>query len=457
MIALMSALVVMLAATLLITLADRMVNGHADRIADTQIALSEASAADGLAWLLQCDGAGAVSGPVSFELAGVTTEFTLTGSGSSGIRTGFFSIDHPENTVAVPAGQMLITVTSAQGEGTVFSFYGNENFQVNFSYYLEESLIPLGGTPLINTEEADAVFILGSSEGNVLCAVGPEGIIALSEVQSIYAPSNGHMSGAVIDGSPFLITTGGGNTGVIHDVSTGASAHISTPAGTCPAFWPDGSIFGETGAASPSFSLARVRDVFYGDFNSDGRDDIAFTTDRSLSWVSGATSDIYRTAPGGSLVCWGEVENRNGLVGMWKPSGGDPVWYRASWDGFAQFVPENIYQAGWEGRFTASGNTFAGFIDGAAVVRSSSGFFQQLFPDQAFFGDADKGALDFFRTVDDGLEACFNPVYGDGIRLVFDSRNSWMGNTEPGGTHVFNLYETGTGTRVFHDLEGVNR
>jgi len=98
MIAMITAVVVMLAATLLISLTERMVKAHQKRLLDAQIALSETSAADGLAYLLETEGSGAAAGTVSFELAGVATEFSLAETGSAGIRRGYYSLDDPSGT-----------------------------------------------------------------------------------------------------------------------------------------------------------------------------------------------------------------------------------------------------------------------------------------------------------------------------------------------------------------------
>lgn len=458
MIALLAAVIVMLAATLLISLTERMVNGHQKRIVNAQISFSESSAADGLAFLLETEGAGVVSGTQSFELAGVTTEFTLTETGSSGIRRGYYAFDNPAGTVMVTGGNRLITA-SRSGDGTVMVvFYSDETFQPIAEFSLETSMFPAAGTHLITDQGNGAVFVLRGNGETALWAVTEQGVTASSTVGSVYMPSGCHLSAALSEnGIPSLIATTGANHGALYNVASGQACHISSPVGTCPVFMADGTVFGTLSGTTSSFGISLIRDVFSGDFNNDGVSDMAFATSYSLSGVSGATGEIHSSAPGGSLVCWGEAQGRNGLVGMWKTPDGSEKWYRLGWDGFTLFTPENTYRMGWQGRFTALGNTFAGFLGSQAVVASSSGYLEELFSDGAFTGNSDGGDLDFFRLDQFGLEVLFNPVSGDGTELAFEAVNTFRGETARGGQHVFTLYETEDGTRVFHSLEGVDR
>ena len=458
MIAMITAVVVMLAATLLISLTERMVKAHQKRLLDAQIALSETSAADGLAYLLETEGSGAAAGTVSFELAGVATEFSLAETGSAGIRRGYYSLDDPSGTVIVPAGSSLITASRSSDGTVLIVFYSDETFQPTAEISVDTSMYPVAGTPLICDQGNGAVFILRGDGETMLCAVTREGVVASSTVGSVYIPSGSHLSAAVSEnGIPSLITTNGSNLGALYNVASGESFHISSPLGTCPVFMADGSIFGTLSGSPASLGVRRVLDVFSGDFNNDGTSDMAFATSYSLSSVSGSNGELFCSAPGGSLVCWGEAQGRNGLVGMWTLPGGSEKWFRLGWDGFTEFVPENTYRMGWQGRFTALGNTFAGFLGEQAVVASSSGYIQELFPDGAFTGNSDGGDMDFFRLDGYGLEVLFNPVSGDGTKLVFNAVNTCMGETSRGSIHIFTMYETEERTRVFHSLEGVDR
>jgi hypothetical protein len=141
---------------------------------------------------------------------------------------------------------------------------------------------------------------------------------------------------------------------------------------------------------------------------------------------------------------------------MWLMPGGGEKWFRLGFLGFTEFNPENIYRMGWEGRFEGSGSILAGFVDGMAVVASSPGGTQQLFSGDAFTGDADGGELDFFQIHNDGVEAYFNPVSGDGLQMVFKATNTFMGEETQGNTHVFSIYEIDGVRRVFHSLEGLD-
>lgn len=451
MIALITAVVVMLAATLLISLTERMVNSHSERLFNAQIALSETSAADGLAYLIETAGTGAASTGSSFTLAGVRTEFTLTETGTAGIRNGFYQLRNPEGTVIIPTGVNLVSAAS-NGETVTISFYSDETFRSTLEFTISTAMRPVAGTGITVNGENGAVVVLQGFGETMLCAVTENGIVAGSTIDFVSITENSHLSASCSAfGEPMIVISSGSGSGSLHNISSGESIHVSSPPGTCPVFMPDGTLFGSL-SGSPSFSIARVRDVFSGDFNNDGSDDMAFATSFSLSVYSGANRELYTAGPGGSLVCWGDVSGRNGLSGMWAMPSGEETWFRLGYDGFSEFMPEMIYRMGWEGRFTGYGNTFAGFIQGAAVVASTSGYLQEFLSGDVFTGNADGGPLDFFILREDGLEAVFNPVSGDGIRLVFDSRNTFQGVEMPGNTHVFSVFETENRRRVFHTL-----
>ncbi len=453
MIALITAVVVMLAATLLISLSEKMVNSHMKRRRDAQVALSEASAADGMAQIIQVEGTGAAARGAVFDLAGVETVLTLTETGTAGIRNGFYQLEDPGHTVIIPAGERMITAAT-DGETVTFTFYSNETFNSTVEFSMATSMRPVAGTGIEIDGGNGAVVVLQGFGETTLVAVTESGIVA-SSIMDAVSISQGSILSAHCSGSgdPQLIITGGTNTGSFHNIASGQAAQITSPPGTCPMFMPDGTVFGSFSGGS-AFALARVRDAFSGDFNSDGFEDLAFATSFSLMVYSGATGELYRAGPGGSLVCWGDVQGRNGLSGMWMLPSGDEYWLRLGYDGFSEFVPEMIYRMGWEGRFTGYGNTFAGFIEGAAVVASASGYLQELLSGNVFTGNADGGPIDFFALGEDGLEAFFNPVSGDGIRMVFEAVNTYEGEVLPGNTHVFSVFEMGDGRRVFHSLGG---
>ncbi len=453
MIALITALVVMLAATLLLTLTERMVSSHSERLIQAQVSLSEASAADGLAQLIRTAGTGAIAGGESFQLAGVDTDFTLLETGTAGIRTGFYQLSDPRGTVIIPTGSRLATV-STNGETVTVSFWGENTVNTMVEFTISTDMRPVAGTGITIDGENGAVVVLQGGGETMFLVVTPGGIASSSAAGAI-AVSGGDIlsAGTSASGNPLLAVTSGGSSGNLVDLETGNTTQLSSPPGTCPFVMDDGTVFGSTASGSV-FSIARVRDAFQGDFNNDGIQDIAFATSYSLMVYSGASGEIHRAMPGGSLVCWGDVPGRNGISGMWSTPGGEELWLRLGYDGFAEFLPDMIYTKGWEGRFTGLGNTFAGFIDGAAVVASTSGYLQQLLEGNVFTGNADGGSIDFFRLTEDGLEAVFNPVNGDGIQLVFQARNAYRGEEHPGNTHVFSVFETQSGRRVFHTLEG---
>ncbi len=456
MIALLAAVVVMLAATLLIGLTRRMVNAHTGRLDAAQVTLSESSAADGLAFLFSQQGPGVASEPLQFDLAGVSTKFTLLETGTAGIRSGFYPIENALRAVIIPAGNRLISARKIDEFTVLVTFFSGETFHPTSEFVFETDLDPVAGTPFLYQGEEGAVIVFQGGGSALLCVVTSAGVQVQTTVNSAVLYSGFRLSaGESSDGTPLLIVTRGANLGMLYDCESGEPQHIGSPVGTCPVFLADGSIFGSVTRSHSSFGIGHIVDVFNGDFNNDGSEDMAFATRFSLSVFSGATGDIFRTSPGGSLTSWGSVGGRTGLCGMWMMPGGHEKWFRLGYDGFSEFIPEMNYRLGWQGRFYGSGNTLAGFIDGSAVIASSSGYILELLSGEVFTGDADGGETDFFRTAANGVDACFNPVNGDGIRLAFSTVNLYRGSETQGETHIFSIYESDGERRVFHSLEGL--
>ena len=458
MIALITATIVMLAAALLIGVTRSMVNSYSTRLADAQVALSEASAADGLAMLIEREGIGGLTESVSFSLAGVETEFSLIEQGTAGFRTGFYRIENPAEAVVIPTGRSMASASATGPERVSVVFYSSRTFQPVAEYTLETSMAPVAGTGIFGAHGNGVVLVHKGGGETAVYAVTDQGITGSTFSGNIFIPANAHLSAAYSpSGQPLLIVSNGSNCGVLFNAETAEAMNVTSPPGTSPVFMPDGSLFGTTGEGGYSPGFIRVREAFSGDFNNDGIPDMAFASSHSLTVVSGATGEIHTARPGGVLVCWGGVQGRSGLAAMWAAPGGGENWLRLGHFGFNGFTPDMIYRMGWQGRFTGTGNTMAGILNGSAVVASSSGNTQELLEGDVFIGNADGDQLDFFLMGQDGLEAVFNPVNGDGNRLVFQTRNTYMGETIPGNTYIFSIYGSGTVRRVFHSLEGVSR
>lgn len=456
-IALLAAVIVMLAATLLIGLTKRMVSSHQHRIDTAQISLSEISAADGLARLIQENGLSAVSGDMSFNLDGVTTEFSLIENSTTGIRQGFFSHPGADEAVIISSGNRLVTVESINATTALVSFYSGDSFQNTAQFEVTTDLIPVTGTSFSFDGDNGVIILFEGSGKSMLCAVTSDGIQATMVVEGRIYTASSHLSGNIANnGNPLLIISGSAN-GTLYDIATGQTQNLSSPGGTSPTFFSDGTVYGSPSGSSINFGGSGVKDIFNGDFNNDGREDIAFASNFSLSVFSGANGQLFRNSPGGSLVSWGSVDGRMGLCGRWQLYNGTEQWFRLGYDGFTEFSPELAYDAGWSGRFYGSGNTLTGFIDGVASVASSSGYVLDLFSEESFAGDVDGGDIDFFHTSPDGIDAFFNPVNGDGVQLVFATNNTYRGDTTRGQTRIFSLYESNAVRRVFHSLEGVKR
>jgi len=458
MIALLAAVVVMMAATLLITLTRRMAYSHLDRLNNAQISLSESSAADGLSLLLSQGGPGAANGDLQFDLAGVSTEFTLLETGTAGVRTGFFPLDGVSDAVVVPAGSHLVSLQTVGENGVLITFFSGETFNPTNQLTIETDMRPVAGTPFVfHGEEAVIAVFEGAGRTYLACFTSDgiqNGIVINSD---IYCPQSMISAGEAPDGSPLLIVTRGANLGTVFNCETGEFSHVGSPGGTCPVFLSDGTMFGSAQQSVPSFGGAHIEDVFSGDFNNDGMADMAFVTRFSLSVYSGSTQEIIKASPGGSLVSWGSIEGRTGLCGMWKMPTGDIRWLRLAYDGFTVFNPDMVYELAWQGRFNGRGNTLTGIIDDSAVIASSTGYILEFLTGDVFTGNADGGEIDFFRVAENGVEACFNPVNGDGVQMTFSTQNRYRGKTTSGETYTFSIYESEGRLNVFHTLEGLDR
>ena len=269
MIALVTAIVVMLAATLLITLTERMVSSHSERLLQAQVSLSEASAADGLAQMIAISGTGSAAGGASFQLAGVETELTLLETGTAGIRTGFYQLADPRGAVIIPTGSRLATV-STSGETVTVSFWGENTVNTMVEYTISTDMRPVAGTGITVDGENGAVVVLQGGGETMFLLVTPGGIAA-SAVTGTIPVSGGDIlsAGASSSGNPLLAVTSGGSSGTLVNLETGITTQLSSPPGTCPFVMDDGTVFGSTSVGS-AFSIARVRDAFQGDFTAPG-------------------------------------------------------------------------------------------------------------------------------------------------------------------------------------------
>lgn len=457
MIALLAAVIVMMAASLLIGLTRRLVDAHVERISAAQIALSESSAADGLAFLLSQRGPGVASEPLRFELAAVSTEFTHLETGTAGIRTGFYSVENPLNAVFIPAGNRLVSVQKIDQTSVLVTFFSGDTFNPVSEYTFETDLFPAAGTPFVYQGAEGVVVVFEGGEKTLIAVMTSDGVQVQVMIDSRVLSSGSRLFATeASNGSPMLILTGGSNVATLYNLLSGEAIRIGSPSGTCPAFLSDGTMFGSASQVRSSFGAAHVVDAFSGDFNNDGMEDMAFATRFSLSVYSGSTGEIIRSSPGGSLSSWGSVGGRTGLCGMWDMPVGSDRWFRLGFDGFTEFNPEMVYELGWQGRFQGQGNTLTGFINGIAVIASSSGYTRELLSGEVFTGDADGGETDFFSISENGVDACFNPVHGDGVELAFSVVNKYRGKIYPGETYLFSIYESDRGKRVFHTIEGLD-
>lgn len=452
-IALAAALIVMLAAGILFALMDRMISGQIQRERDAQIALSEASAIEALAARVEVEGLLETGSTHSYELAGVTTVLTVTGNEQVGPRTAGYATGGDAVPVIVPAGKLLFAVTPENGL-TVFAYDGSTAGRVGvFRSDLSPSLV-IGCAGSWNGSDA-AILVMDTADGPRVAVVTSDGFVHTTDagiegLNPASVPSFG-----VSGGTPLLAVTNGANLGTLVDINTGSTVKLISPVGTCPAVSPSGEVYGRPGTPN-SFTLAPpVHEVFFGDFNRDGRDDIAWAGPRSLFALTSSGLCSASPSPDAALEAWGTIEGSLGLGARWTVSGGGTVWTRLNHDGFGVFEPSGALADSWTGRFFGRGTLMTGVIADSVMMASLYGghSLRVLSGGSFVWGDADGSDVDVFASVEGGIDAVYNPLAGDGTAQIIETESTFLDRTG-GSSYRMLVYGAPPSCRVFTVLEG---
>lgn len=427
-IAVAAAMIVMLAVGVLFTLMDRMISGQLKRERDIQISLSEASALDALVHSVSSSGPLDPGSSRTYELAGVTTVLTASAMESAGPRRSGYTIGGDAVPHVVPSGRSLFVFTPENGV-TVSVFSGDGGERVG-SFRLGLSASHISSCPARWDAADAAVLVLGAGSVSEVVVVTREGV-----AHRVQAPIPGLNPWSVLTfgnsgSTPLLVVSGGGNQGTVVDLLSGSASGLISPAGTCPAITPSGEVFGRP--SDPGvFTLAPpVREFFSGDFNRDGREDLAWAGPRSLFCLTSSGLHSGSPAPDAVLNAWGSIEGNLGLGARWSLPDGSTVWTRLNNDGFGVFQPTGALEYPWNGRFFGRGTVMTGTFEGEVLLASIGGGSSLVIlgGDRFVWGDADGLDVDVFAPGPGGVQAVFNPLSGDGTSQVIQARSSLDGN-----------------------------
>ncbi len=451
-IAVAAAMIVMLAVGILFTIMDRMISSQLQRERALQMALSEASALDALVRHVSLNGPLEPGSSRTYELAGVTTVITASDMGPEGPRSTGFSMGGEAVPHVVPSGRSLFMFTPENGV-TVSVFSGSDGEKVgSFRIGFQASQITSCAASWNGTDAA--VLLLCNDSVSQAVVVTRDGVAhsvrtSLSGANPWSVLSFGY-SGEV----PLLVVSSGANQGTVVDLLSGSATPMVSPAGTCPVVTPSGEVFGRP--SDPSvFTLAPpVREFASGDFNRDGRQDLAWAGPRSLFCLTSSGMHSGSPSPDAMLEAWGSVDGNLGLGARWSLPDGKTVWTRLGIDGFQVFQPTGALEYPWSGRFFGRGTAVTGSFDGEVLLVSLSGgsSLSLLRGDRFVWGDADGMEVDVFAPGQGGAQAVFNPLSGDGTSQVIQARSTLDGS-ETTSSYRLLLYNGSQGWRAFIQRE----
>jgi len=222
-------------------------------------------------------------------------------------------------------------------------------------------------------------------------------------------------TGVTEDGSVVLISDGF-NSGILINLETGAREYMLSVAGTCPVVLPDGQLYGEVSSErqndTSGDNAIAIKDVFFGDFDLDGKSDAAWAASVCFTCLSSARDTLVRDEPDtGRLVAWGYLKGRTGLGGLWRDENSELTWRKFVVTGFRVLENTETLFAGCEGRIIPDGNHFAAFRYGKIVIAADSSGQEVISATSGIPGDFDNsGILDIAVIADESVSLHLDPA-----------------------------------------------
>ncbi len=463
-----AALVIALAASLAVMLSVAILIGYVSRVVDqqenleqsTQARLTEESAVDALCMDFRNNQVSDFSDLPEYRIGPMRTTFTLIETDVVPPREVLLARESSDAISVFPAGKYLFLICESENRleidlidtATLSSLEG-------FPEYLPA--IP---------EVWTAAGIIADGEPLLMAAFreGKEDTVytVFKDASVVFFPANlplwnsvSLVSAGFFDEEPTLLISNGRNRAHLVMPASERVLFASSEPGTSPAFLSNGGIYGNIGNLQDSLnSVFPIVDVFRGDFDMDGTEDLFWAGPHSFSFLSGYRGRLHRdTLPEGTLIAWGVIEGTFNLAGRWMLGDGSIVWRKLSWNGFQEYPGIGILALDWEGRIESARGIVMGSTDG--IIRTASdvqGQSREFCPSGGvLMSDLDGSGTDILSLEEDGLRVFMNPLSGDGLHLSLRVRT--VGNK---GLILDNMwwiaiYGHGDGSRVYAGREGV--
>ncbi len=464
-----AALVIALAASLVVMLSVALLIGYISRVVDqqvfleqrTQARLTEESAVAALCMDFRNSQVSDFSDLPEFTIGPMYTTFTLIETDVVPPREVWLARECSDTGAVFPAGKYLFLICEAENH-------------LEIDLIDSAAMISLEGFPKYLSAKPEAWIAAGIiADGEpLLIAAFREGkedtVYTVFKDASIECiPANlplwnslSLVSAGIYDDEPTLLISNGRNRAQLVMPGSERVLFAFSDPGTSPAFLGNGSIYGDIGELqdSPNSGFPIV-DVFSGDFDMDGTEDLFWAGPNSFTFLSGFRGRLHRdTLSEGTLIAWGVIEGTFNLAGRWMLSDGSIVWRKLSWNGFQDYPGIGILTLDWEGRIESSNGIMLGSSDG--IIRTASsiqGHSRELCPSEGvLISDLDGSGTDIISLEEDGLRIFMNPLSGDGLHLSLRVRTRGNKGLILDNMWWISIYGYGDGSRVYTGREEVS-
>lgn len=314
----------------------------------------------------------------------------------------------------------------------------------------DPSSVSAAGT---ETDGGPILFILETGEeGDELAVIGESTGPELFQLDLPSWNDRSLLSAGSFTGFPALLISSGSNRAILIMADPLSMMEITSPPGTTPAFFNDGTLFGETGTVFLEDDRFEVLSTVEDDFDGDGVDDLVFAGRNSLAFRCGSTGEVLLdTLPRENLLAWGTVDGSGLLNCRWEREGGPDRW-RVLLDGrFVESSGPEMLPFPWEGKLWYSRGSIMGRVrDNVVYASESTGETAQAAPGAVgFICQLNGRGPDLVINRGLGIEIQLDPLDGDGLEMILES-NTFDGSGEPmaGGLWSLKVFGTGDYRRV---------